>query len=104
MDKLKSALGAAIKLGQVLDNALEDGKINMLEGGKIGIAGFQLFNQIKDFQGLKDSWMNLPTEQRLELITYFKAEFDLKNDNLEEFIEQVFEVVINLLNVLTKAK
>jgi hypothetical protein len=104
MDKLKSALGAAIKLGQVLDKALEDGKINMLEGGKIGIAGFQLFNQIKDFQGLKESWMNLPTEQRLELITYFKAEFDLKNDNLEEFIEQVFEVVINLLNVLTKAK
>jgi hypothetical protein len=104
MDKLKSALGAAIKLGQVLDKALEDGKINMLEGGKIGIAGFQLFNQIKDFQALKESWMNLPTEQRLELITYFKAEFDLKNDNLEEFIEQVFEVVINLLNVLTKAK
>jgi hypothetical protein len=104
MDKLKSALGAAIRLGQVLDKSLEDGKINMLEGGKIGIAGFQLFNQIKDFQGLKESWMTLPTEQRLELVTYFKAEFDLRNDNTEEFIEQVFEVVINLLNVLTKAK
>ena len=104
MDKLKSALGAAIKLGQQLEYSLIDGKISFMEAGRLGIAGFQLFNQIKDFEELKESWLALPEAQRMELIEWFTVEFELKNDNLEEFIEQVFDVVINLLNVLTKAK
>jgi hypothetical protein len=104
MDKLKSALGAAIKLGHSLEDSLTDGKISFMEAGRLGIAGFQLFNQIKDFEELKESWLALPEVQRMELIEWFTVEFELKNDNLEEFIEQVFDVVINLLNVLTKAK
>jgi hypothetical protein len=102
IEKLKAALGAVIKLAKVTDTALDDKKITVIEGLKIGVASFQVWLAVKDFDTLKAEYADLDETEKDELVTYFVTEFDLNEDDIEEIIEEIFTALMQLAGLSKK--
>ena len=101
IDALKNAIGSTIKIAKTADLALEDGKVSIMEGVKLAMAGFSFWNAVKNVAQLKAEYLDLDEAEKAELIAYFAQEFDLKNDDTELLIEQVFAGLLQLGNLIT---
>ena len=104
MSKLKEALSELISLAKLVEQSVDDKKITFAEGARLAVAGWRFWGEIKDFAALKDEFMSLTPDEKTELVAYFNEQFDLKHDNLEELIEQIFDAVIQLSSVFGKLK
>lgn len=104
IEKLRGAISGLIRVAQVSVDAFDDGKLSLIEGAKIAVAGFQFWNTVKDIEALKQEWLDLNDAEKTQLVNFFKSEFDLQNDDLEMLIEQMFEAIIHLATAFNSVK
>ncbi len=96
IDGLKKALDGVFRLATTLEKSLEDGKINIIEGAQLAVASVRFWNAVKDVKTIKQEFLDLNQDEKADLIEYFRAEFDLKNDDLEATIEELFEAMLHI--------
>jgi hypothetical protein len=101
IEHLKSALGSVIRVAMTVESSLEDKKISVIEGIKIGVSAYQLFNSVRDLPVLKAEYADLDLTEKEELMTYFAEEFDLKNNDIEGIIEEVFATLLQLSSLIS---
>lgn len=93
---LKEDLTAlAVVIGEV-DVALEDGKINLIEGVKIGIKSTSLIKVVKNIKEAKAELMDLDGAEKAEIKAHFIKVFDLRNDDAEAVVENIVALAIDL--------
>lgn len=100
MENLKKSIKAVLSLIKLAEVSLEDGKINIVEGARLAVGSFQLWQAVKDYKKLYEEYKGLTDEQKTELIEWFGVEFDLKNDDVEFVIEQVFAALMSFNSIL----
>ena len=100
MENLKKSISAVLSLVKLAEVSLEDGKISIVEGTRLAVGSFQLWQAVKDYKQLYEEYQGLTDEQKAELIEWFSAEFDLGNDDVEFVIEQVFAALLSFNSIL----
>lgn len=101
---LKDGLGIAIKVIRTVDKALDDGKISIVEGAQIAVASISFWRVVKNAKALRDEFLSLNDAKRDEFVTYFVKNFDLRNDNAEQIIEELFAALLTIAAVVVKVK
>ena len=104
MENLKDALATVINIAEKVDESLEDGKISIGEGVGIAFSAIGLIKVIKDIKPLMTEYTELTDDQKTELAEWFKNEFDLRNDNVEEIVEMVFASLLSLGDIFDSFK
>ena len=104
MENLKDALATVINIAEKVDESLEDGKISIGEGVGISFSAIGLIKVIKDIKPLMTEYTELTDDQKTELAEWFKNEFDLRNDNVEEIVEMVFASLLSLGDIFDSFK
>lgn len=100
MENLKKALKSIINLVRTVETSLEDEKINIVEGVNISVGSFKLWQAVKEYKGLYEAYKALNEEEKAELIEWFGTEFDIKNNDIEFVIEQVFAGLLSFNSIL----
>jgi len=104
LEAIKQTLRFVFSLQKALENALQDGKFEVSDiiyfKDPLFLAPdtFKLLPELKG--GLKDA----SPEQIEELRLFFVQEFDLKNDKLEDLIEESIKVAISIFALIKKSK
>jgi hypothetical protein len=104
IENLKSTLGGVIKVVKTVDGALEDKKVSIIEGARIAVAGIQFWMAVKKIAEIKAELIDLTPEEKTELYDYFVDEFDLRNDDVESFIEQIVFALTEMSGIFDKIK
>jgi len=104
IENLKSTLGGVIKIVKTVDSALEDKKVSIIEGARIAVAGVQFWMAVKKVAEIKAEFLDLSAEEKTELYDYFVKEFDLRDDNVESFIEQILFALTEMSGIFNAIK
>lgn len=100
MENLKKSIKDVLSLVKLAEVSLEDGKISIVEGARLAVGSFQLWQAVKDYKQLYEEYQGLTDDEKAELIEWFSAEFDLSNDDVEFVIEQVFAALLSFNSIL----
>lgn len=95
-ENIKNALKWAIGFGMKFEDALEDGKISMTEWFGLGLKATGIVGVIKNATEAWDEFEDLNEEERIEVVNFVQTELDLENDQVEEYIEKAFELLVSL--------
>lgn len=97
IDKMKMAIGAAIKLGSSISAAAADGKVTLVESIGIGAKNFgSIMGIIKNASEIREEYRGITEKGARELSDFVRKEFDIENDQVEEIIEQSFDALASL--------
>jgi len=101
LEKTCAALDTIFRAAKKVDTALaDDGKISLAEGFGIALSGVGLISVFKNIGEILLELKAVTPEKMEELIEFFKAAFDLKNDEAEMMVEQGVEVLARLALVV----
>ena len=104
MENLKNALQVLISTTMTVDKALDDKQIQPLEWAQIAIRSIGFWRVVKNIEPIRSDLQILTDKDRTELALWAEKEFDLRNDNLEQTIEKLFQVVLEIASVLPALK
>lgn len=97
IDNIKKALKFAGTLTDSIVNALkDDGKIKGMEFFQIAMTLPGLVPVLRNVNEIVDEYYDLDLNEMEELKVYFKEEFDIPNDKVEEKIEKAFNLILAL--------
>lgn len=95
IDNIKKAFKAVIKLGNSVAEVLEDGKVSLVELPGLAIASTGIPQLVQDSKAaLEEFKSGIDSEEAIAIGNYFKEEFDISNDQLEEHIENGMDLLI----------
>ncbi len=100
MELIKSRLLIIFSIIAAVDSSLEDKKISFVEWVKIATKSISLYKVVRDFKAIVVAFQSLTLEEMDELTDFFSEEFDLKNDKVEEYIEQILGVLLQISSVV----
>lgn len=103
-DNLKQTLHTIINTSMTIDQALEDNRISPLEWAQIAIKSIGFWKVIKEFETIKEEIASLNQEEKTDLINFVQKQFDLRDDKLEETVENLFETFLQVSIVLASLK
>ncbi|KAF0127972.1 MAG: hypothetical protein FD155_3471 [Bacteroidetes bacterium] len=98
---LQQALKVIITTSMSVDKALEDTKITPLEWAQIAIKSMQFWKVFKTIQPIYADLQNLDEQSREELNQWLIQEFDLRNDQMEQTIEKLFQILLEASKIFT---
>ena len=103
VEELKKIVTVASKLGNIAGKAFEDGKINAADLVLITdlLQVFPLLLSVNFGQAMPEA-KDLQQGEVEELISHFKAEFDIPQDSLEVTIETVLDIAITVEQAIVK--
>lgn len=104
-EAVEEAVDTVITLAMSADSALEDNKISIAEGVSLGIKAIGIWRIIKNFPQIKEQLLNMGALEKAEMSEKFVNKFDLRDDQLEMIIEQIFAALLgfsDLLELLNK--
>lgn len=101
---LQQALKVIITTSMSVDKALEDTKITPLEWAQIAIKSMQFWKVFKTIQPIYADLQNLDVQSRQELHQWLAHEFDLRNDQLEQTLENLFRILLEASDLLSALK
>jgi len=104
MDELKNALQVMINIAEKTDAALEDGHITIGEGIGITLTAIGLIKVVKKFPQIKKQFEQLTAAQKATLTTWFTDEFQLNEKKTEKIIDEVFDALLGLNDVIGSIK
>jgi hypothetical protein len=104
MEHLKSGLSAIINTAMTVDKALEDKRITALEWAQIAIKSIGFWRVIKNIEPIRQEFQSLTPEDKAELIRWAAQNFDLRNDQLEETVEKVFNLALDFSGVMAELR
>lgn len=93
----KEVLAFAMALGKAIELAKEDGKITLSDAPNFLPALLALFPAIDEAEAIPMEFKVSTPEEIAELKQYVKDNLDLKDDELELFIEDAFKVALDIL-------
>ena len=97
IDNIKKALKFAGTLTDSIVIALkDDGKIKGMEFFQIAMTLPGLVPVLRNVNEIVDEYYDLDLNEMEELKVYFKEEFDIPNDKVEEKIEKAFNLILAL--------
>lgn len=97
MENLRKALSTLMSITEKTDSALaDDGKISISEGVGIAMSAIGLVKVVKNAKAIKQEYLALTDDDRMDLTAWFAAEFDIVNDNVEQIVESVFSALMQL--------
>lgn len=96
-DNIKKALKFAGTLTDSIVTALkDDGKIKGMEFFQIAMTLPGLVPVLRNVNEIVDEYYDLDLNEMEELKVYFKEEFNIPNDKIEEKIEKAFNLILAL--------
>lgn len=103
IENLKIAVVAVINLGEKIEkNLADDGKISLAEALSVGAGSFgDVIRLIKSGNAIKQEFIDLDDQERIELVDLVKEELDLNNDKVEIIIEKAVELLVNLEDLIS---
>lgn len=101
MKETKELLKLGIEVQKAISDALEDGKVNLLDLGEFIPVISSAGKAIDGIGKVKAELAAMTPEQKQELKDYVAKEFDLDNDKIELLIEDTINTVLELYE-LTK--
>jgi hypothetical protein len=104
MDNLKKAVSKIISTAMTVDSALEDKKINVPEGMRIGISAIGWVWIFKNFDAVAADFKAMKETDIPALNAYISETLDLRNDVTEAVVEQALEIILNLAAVMVKTR
>jgi len=107
MDKLKDVkelLAFGMALITATGKSLEDGKWDFLDVTNFIPVVSTVNDALAGIDTIPATLAGLNSADQLELITWFEAKFDLKNNNAEEIVETLFRGVLPLAKLVFKLK
>lgn len=96
----KEVLNFVIPLVKAGDTALEDGKIQLTELVLFIPALLKFKDAIEGVDQVPFEFKLATAEEANELKAYLKAELDLRDDQMEQFIEDAFGVVLDIWQLI----
>lgn len=104
LEAIKVAMKFLFSFQKAIENSLSDGKFEVsdLMFFKDTLFGAPAVYKLLPF--IQEGVKSLDKKSIEELHAYFVKEFDLKNDKVEEIIEEGLKVVISIFGLIAKAK
>jgi hypothetical protein len=101
ISSLKSLVFVAASLGNIAGETMEDGKVDAKDLALIGklIPVFPALLAI-DFAAVIPEAKDLSESEALELVEFFKAQFNIPQDDLEVKIETVLSLCVRLAGIV----
>lgn len=99
--KVIAAFGA--NLGEEIESALSDGKLDLADAPKFFPSLMGISNLIEAVKA-KPSFGALTEAELVDLKTFFAAELNLANDKLELVIESSIAVAVSIVGIISMAK
>lgn len=103
IDNLKKAVKFGVDLTKQIEVAGADGfdwKDSFLFFDEL----MQIPGLISSGDEIKAEFLDLDTDEKEALITYFNAEFDLENDKTEAVVENALALVLQILTIISLLK
>ena len=104
MEYLKNALSILINITEKIDSAMEDDHISISEGVGITLSAIGLIKVVKNFPKIKEEFIELNDVQKKQLSKWFADEFQLDEKKAEKIIEEVFQALLGLSEVIGHIK
>lgn len=104
LEAIKQVLRFVFSLQKALENALADGKFEVSDIIYFKDPLFLASDTLKSLPDLKGGLKGSTPEQIEELRLFFVQEFDLKNDKVEEIIEDAIKIAISIFGLIKKSK
>lgn len=103
IEELWDVLSAVIHIANGIDAANEDGKIDAIEIVTVVVgASLPILDAIQGGELIPAELKDLDEAEQVELVNRVKSAFDLRDDNAEEFIEDVFRAASVVFQVVSK--
>lgn len=95
IDNIKTVVGEVIEITNLLDEQLEDGKINLTEKIALGIKALgSVPDIIESAPAFVLEIQDLDVAETTELHDFIANKFDIRNDSVENLIEKVIKVLL----------
>lgn len=102
LKETKEVIDFAIALGTGVEASLEDKKITFTDLPNFFPALFKIKDAIEDIDQVPLEFKLATTEELEELKQYLRDTLDLKDDQMEEFIEDAFGVILDIWHLSKK--
>lgn len=99
MKETKEIVRFGLKLGKALQEAMEDGNINLIDAFKFLPVLKELKTAVEGAAKIPAELKDMDDEERAELLDYFQEHFDLEDDELEAKVEMALDVGLALLKL-----
>ena len=63
-----------------------------------------LIGVVRNIKAITDEWKDLSEDERLDLFSYVKQEFDIADDKVEEFVEDALVWAASTLSLISRFK
>ncbi len=104
IEELKNVVSFLADTGEAVERVLEDGKV---EGKEITEEGFKLLMKSSKLMGfpkaLEQRKLLVNPAKRTELVDFFKRDFELQDEEVEELVEDALEAINKVVGVGQKA-
>lgn len=97
---LKKDVVIIAKVIGTTDKALEDGKVNLIEGFSIAKDSIALIEVARRWREAREEIKDLSSAERVELHAHVERELDLRNDQAEKQAEAAIGVILSLTSAL----
>jgi len=104
MENLKKAVSKIIATAMTVDAALEDKKLTIAEGLRIGISAVGWVWIFKNFYVVAADFKAMTETDVPVLNAYIAETLDLRNDVTEAVVEQALDIILNLAAVMVKTR
>lgn len=92
---IKNILEAGFQLANAAANALSDGFQPIPDVLAVSVPAMNLATVVKNnIAEAKQEFGEFSPEERNDVVTWFEAKFDIKDDSAEEKIEAIFDLLI----------
>lgn len=94
--ELKDALALAMSLHMAYDKSMEDGKLSVTDFTNLVDPMMKLLPALEGAKSIPAEMADLDAEEKEELVAWMKANYDLRDDELEAKIEAGLAVVVHI--------
>lgn len=102
IEDIKKGVTAVVGLGIAFDKSFADGKFQFTDALNFVAPAQNMPTSADALKNIKDQFLDLDSEEREEVIAFVREELDLRNDNLEEQIEDSFDLSLRIYGYVTK--
>lgn len=104
IENLKRVIGLPIELGNIGDAIGAENSSDWRRWFKLIDALDEVMDLMKvDWKILTDELQDISDEEHSELRLFIKEKFDIKEDKLEGIIEETFDILLGLMEVIKKS-
>jgi len=97
IENVKKFIAFGVGLGMSFEDALKDGKITLKDYVLFVDDVMKIPGIVGGAKHLKEELTDFTPEERAELIVWFKDEFDIENDKVEEVIEKAIDAATGMV-------